>query len=119
MKTMTNDQLEGRIALLEQIRDDCEDLGDHERALQVNAYIIDCIEKLGIAVPRQHREKLTMSADEVASDLGTTPAKVRAAIENGTMPIGMVGRGDSAECVARTVIIRRRYELWLAGELRL
>lgn len=43
MKPMTNDQLEARIALLEQIRDDCEDLGDHERALRANAYIIDYI----------------------------------------------------------------------------
>lgn len=63
-------------------------------------------------------EKLTMSADEVATIMGTTPDKVRAAILNGTMPVGMVGKGDHSNNI-RTIIVKTRFEKWLAGELRL
>lgn len=63
------------------------------------------------------RTPLTMSVGEVAKELGTTPDKVRSAIMNGTMPIGMVGRGDNSSS-NRTIIIRKRWELWLEGELR-
>jgi len=62
--------------------------------------------------------RITMSAEDVARELGTTPDKVRNAILNGTMPIGMVGQGDHSSH-NRTIIVRRRYEKWMDGELRL
>ncbi|MDL2318189.1 hypothetical protein LJC74_03720 [Eubacteriales bacterium OttesenSCG-928-A19] len=64
------------------------------------------------------KEPLTMSADEAAKILGTTPDKVRSAILNGTMPVGMVGQGDHSSH-NRTIIVRRRFEKWMDGELRL
>lgn len=56
----------------------------------------------------------TMSLLEVAHALGTSPMKVKAAIKNGTMPIGMVAKepGSSQE---RTVIVRTRWEKWING----
>lgn len=68
------------------------------------------------AKPRS--KPLTMSAEEVADILGTTPDKVRSAILNGTMPVGMVGKGDHSTH-NRTIIVRRRFTLWMEGELRL
>lgn len=58
----------------------------------------------------------TMSTLEVAKLLGTSHMKVKAAIKNGTMPIGMVGQepGSSHE---RTIIICERWEKWIAGTL--
>jgi hypothetical protein len=44
----------------------------------------------------------------VAADLNTTPPIIKAAIENGSLPIGFVGGH-------RTVIIKRRYEQWVKG----
>lgn len=63
------------------------------------------------------KQPLTMNADEVAAILKTTPDKVRSAILNGTMPIGMVGQGDHSSH-NRTIIVRRRFEKWMEGELR-
>ncbi|MDR2982735.1 MAG: hypothetical protein LBV12_10870 [Puniceicoccales bacterium] len=67
---------------------------------------------------QQKKEPLTMSAEEAAGILCTTPDKVRAAILNGTMPVGLVAQGDHSSH-NRTIIIRRRFSLWLEGELRL
>lgn len=67
---------------------------------------------------REGKRQLTMSADEVAAILGTTPDKVRSAILNGTMPVGMVGQGDHSTH-NRTIIVRKRFEKWLEGELRI
>lgn len=58
----------------------------------------------------------TMSAQEVAKILGTSPLKVKHAILNGTMPIGMVAREDNST-QDRTIIIKKRFERWTAGEL--
>ena len=66
---------------------------------------------------RATKEKLTMDAAEVATILHTTPAKVRSAILNGTMPVGMVGQEDSEKHL-RTIIVRKRFEKWMDGELR-
>jgi len=56
-----------------------------------------------------------ISAREVAKILHTTPAKVKAAIKNHTMPIGMVGReGNSTE--ERTIIPLPRFKAWIKGK---
>lgn len=67
---------------------------------------------------KKKRTPLTMSAKEVADELGTTEDKVRAAILNGTMPIGMVAQGDRGERY-RVIIVKVRYDKWKAGTLRL
>lgn len=58
----------------------------------------------------------TMSTQDVAKILRTSPMKVKAAIKNGTMPIGMVARQDGSSH-ERTIIIRERWEKWIAGTL--
>lgn len=64
------------------------------------------------------KETLTMTVADVAAILNTKPDKVRDAILNGTMPVGMVGQGDHSS-KTRVIIVRRRFEKWMAGELRL
>ena len=66
--------------------------------------------------PQSQRKVSTMSAQEVARELGTDPMKIKSAILNGTMPIGLVAKADTST-KDRTIIIRRRYELWLEGKL--
>ena len=61
-------------------------------------------------------EVTTLSAANVARLLGTTPAKVKAAIKNGTMPIGMVAK-EEGSTKERTIIITKRWEKWINGEL--
>ncbi len=58
----------------------------------------------------------TMTVQEVAALLGTAPMKVKSAILNGTMPIGMVAR-DEHSTHDRTIIIKTRWEKWIAGEI--
>lgn len=58
----------------------------------------------------------TMTCQEVAKILHTTPMKVKAAIKNGTMPIGMVAR-DEHSTQDRTIIIKKRFEKWVSGEM--
>jgi len=53
---------------------------------------------------------------EVARSLGIAPMKVKAAIKNGTMPIGAVCTEDRST-KERTVILRTRWEKWKNGEL--
>ena len=64
------------------------------------------------------QSEIVMRAEDVAAILHTTPDKVRSAVLNGTMPIGMVGQGDHSS-MHRTIIIRKRFEKWMDGELRL
>ena len=54
---------------------------------------------------------------EVAAALGIAPMKVKSAIKNGTMPIGCVCKDEENSTHERTVIIKRRWEKWIAGEL--
>ena len=58
----------------------------------------------------------TVSPLDVAKALGTTPGKVKSAIKNGTMPIGMVAKEDGSTH-ERTIIIRVRWDKWVKGEL--
>ena len=58
----------------------------------------------------------TMTCLEVATMLGTTHTKVKAAIKNGTMPIGMVAK-DEHSTQERTIIIKTRFYKWINGEL--
>jgi hypothetical protein len=58
----------------------------------------------------------TLLIADVARALGTSPAKVKAAIKNGTMPIGMVGQ-EPGSTQERTVIVRTRWEKWINGQL--
>ena len=53
-----------------------------------------------------------LSADEVAKILKTSPAKITAAIENHTFPVGLVARCDKT----RTIIVKKRLEAWLNAE---
>ncbi len=53
-----------------------------------------------------------MSAVEVANIFHTTPLKIKAAILNGTLPIGFVADGDRD----RIIIIKQRLEAWLNAE---
>lgn len=59
----------------------------------------------------------TIPVAEVAAALGIAPMKVKSAIKNGTMPIGCVCKDDEHSTHERTVIIRTRWEKWIAGEL--
>ena len=56
-----------------------------------------------------------MKVEDVATILQTTPRKVTAAIRNGTMPIGAVGDEDRDDKRVRTIIIKQRFERWIAG----
>lgn len=65
----------------------------------------------------ENAERLeTVPVLTVAKALGIAPMKVKSAIKNGTMPIGCVCEGDRSE-KERTVILRTRWEKWIAGEL--
>jgi hypothetical protein len=60
-------------------------------------------------------EKLeTYTPEEVAKMLGTTPNKIRYAILNGTMPVGLAVEGRDNER-SRTIILKSRFELWCQG----
>ena len=57
-----------------------------------------------------------MKAEEVAAIFHTTPPKIKAAILNGTLPIGFVADGGKD----RIIIIKQRLEAWLnANDLNL
>ena len=58
----------------------------------------------------------TVTVQEVADALGVAPMKIKNAILNGTMPIGAVMR-DPHSTRDRTIIIKKRYEKWIGGEL--
>lgn len=58
----------------------------------------------------------TISVKEAALALGITPMKVKYAILNGTMPIGLVAREEDSSH-DRTVIVKKRFEMWVNGEL--
>lgn len=63
-----------------------------------------------------HKKIETLSPLEVAKALGTSPMKVKAAIQNGTMPIGMVAR-DEHSTQDRIIIVKERWEKWKTGRL--
>lgn len=54
----------------------------------------------------------TVSAADVAKVFHTTPAKIAAAIKNGTLPIGFV----ADENCNRTIIIKRRLEAYIEAK---
>jgi len=58
-------------------------------------------------------EKMTIH--EVAAILGTSPMKIKSGILNGTMPIGTVLR-DPDSTKDRIIILRPRFEAWIAGK---
>lgn len=57
-----------------------------------------------------------LRADEVAAMLKTTAPKITAAILNGTFPVGLVADATRDGEYTRTIIIKRRFEKWLAGD---
>lgn len=61
-----------------------------------------------------------LPAAEVAKMFGTTAPKVKAAILNGTLPIGFVAEKRSEKEVDRIFIVKKRLEAWLnASDLKL
>lgn len=58
---------------------------------------------------------ITISAQEVARELGTSPQKIKAGILNGTLPIGTVLR-DAHSTQDRIIIIKKRWEKYKEGE---
>ena len=58
----------------------------------------------------------TLTTQDVAKMLRTSPMKIKAAIKNGTMPIGMVAK-ENGSTQERTIIIRERWQKWIAGTL--
>jgi len=61
-------------------------------------------------------EVTLMKAEEVAAMFHTTAPKIKAAILNGTLPIGFVADGDRD----RIIIVKERLRAWLeAADLRL
>lgn len=58
----------------------------------------------------------TVPVKVVAKMLGIAPMKVKAAIKNGTMPVGLVAK-EEGKSLERTVVIKTRLERWLDGEL--
>lgn len=56
--------------------------------------------------------KCTITAAEVAAELGTSPLRVTALILQGKLPIGVV---DDTGPKTRTIIPKARYEAWKAG----
>ena len=56
----------------------------------------------------------TVSAKEVADELGTTPMRIKAAIQTGALPIGIVIRNEGST-QDRVIIPRTRYEAWRDG----
>ena len=53
-----------------------------------------------------------LKATEVAKIFQTTAPKIKAAILNGTLPVGFVADGS----VDRTIIIKQRLEAWLNAD---
>lgn len=53
-----------------------------------------------------------MKAEEVAKLFKTTPPKIKAAILNGTLPIGFVAGGDKD----RIIIVKQRLDAWLNAD---
>lgn len=53
-----------------------------------------------------------MKTEEVARLFGTTPPKIKAAILNGTLPIGFVANGDKD----RIIIVKQRLAAWLNAD---
>lgn len=50
-----------------------------------------------------------LKAEEVAAMFGTTAPKIKAAILNGTLPIGFIGTGGKD----RIIIVKRRLDAWV------
>ncbi len=59
-------------------------------------------------------ETLTIKPEVVAKILGTSQPIIKAAIKNGTLPIGFVARPEGSSH-DRIVIIKKRFEIWLDG----
>ncbi len=57
-------------------------------------------------------EVTLMKAEEVAAMFHTTAPKIKAAILNGTLPIGFVADGDRD----RIIIVKQRLEAWLSAK---
>lgn len=61
-------------------------------------------------------EVTLMKAEDVAKIFNTTPPKIKAAILNGTLPIGFVAGGERD----RIIIVKERLDAWLnAKDLKL
>ncbi len=58
----------------------------------------------------------TITLQEAAKVLKTSPMIIKAAIKNGTMPVGAVAKNDHST-QDRTIIIKTRFYKWLNGEL--
>lgn len=58
----------------------------------------------------------TIPVAEIAKALKTAPMKIKSGIKNGTMPIGVVLQ-EPGSGVERTIIIKKRWERWIAGEI--
>lgn len=56
-----------------------------------------------------------LKASEVAPLFGTSPPQIKAAILNGTLPIGFVAQGgpDGRD---RTIIVEKRLKKWIEGD---
>jgi len=57
----------------------------------------------------------TVTPLAVAKALGTTPMMVKAAIKNGSLPIGFVARKEGST-QDRIIIVKARWERWRRGE---
>lgn len=57
-----------------------------------------------------------MKPEEVAKILHTSPPRIKAAIKNGTLPIGAVFERSCPGEVDRVTIIRKRFEAWVNAE---
>ena len=53
-----------------------------------------------------------LKREEVAELLGCSPDTVTAMVDNGSMPIGGVYKTGKT---SRTIIIKRRWDLWIEG----
>lgn len=54
-----------------------------------------------------------LKAEDVAKMFGTTHSKIKAAILNGTLPIGFVAQHDVGRGCDRVIIVKRRLDAWI------
>ena len=57
-----------------------------------------------------------IDAKDVARLFGTSPPKIKAAILNGTLPIGFVADDSGKGGFDRTIIVEQRLKKWLNGD---
>jgi len=58
-----------------------------------------------------------LTASEVGKELHLTPRQVMIGIQNGSMPIGVVIPPEKEGELWKARIIRKRYQMWLNGEI--